>query len=109
FCPSYFLLLLFLCRRLAERYQMRRLIPLQAGVLQGKGRVLAERELFPFAIQPIAITPDDAATPQHSDVHPAIGADDVRGMLGLERLECGVCERHGPSFGSMERKSQTIR
>lgn len=28
--------------------------------------------------------------------------DDVRSVPGLERLECGVCERHGPSFGSMK-------
>jgi len=109
FCAGHFLLLLFLCWRLAQRHQMCRLIPLQAGVLQGKGGVLAECELFPFAIQPIAVTPDDAATRQHFYVQPAIVTDDVRGILRLERLECGVCERHGPSFGSMKVNSQAIR
>src|SRR3546814_6437018 len=84
-------------------------VPLQPGVLQGKGRIPAECELFPFAIQPIAITPDDAATRQHFDVQTATVADDVRSIPGLERLECGIGERHGPSFGSMKVNSQAIR
>lgn len=88
---------------------MSRLIPLQASVFQGKGRVLTECEFFPFAIQPIALTLDHAATRQHFYVQLAIVADDVRGILGLERLECGICERHGPFFGSMEVNSQAIR
>lgn len=85
------------------------LIPLQASVLQGKGRVLTECEFFPFAIQPIGITPDDAAAWHHFDIQPAIIADDLRGIIWFERLESGICERHGLSFGSMKVNSQAIR